>query len=158
VSTESTSSQSNNAQGNSAKIDNTALLNQQLSQLMQLEAVIDSEKEVLQGQNPEKLIEITETKNQLLLSIETLDQQFSQSIIFKQEKQNGQYTDQLAEIKTILLRCKDKNFVNGQIIEHSQLAVERMKTSLLHQHNKSSMTYDSKGKTSGGLSSLDMKA
>jgi len=158
VSTESTSSQPNNAQVNSAKVDNAELLNLQLSQLMQLETVIDSEKDVLQGQNPEKLIEITETKNQLLLAIETLDQQFSQSIIFKQEKQNGQYAEQLAEIKTILLRCKDKNFVNGQIIEHSQLAVERMKTSLLQQHNKSSMTYDSKGKTSGGLSSLDMKA
>jgi len=145
-------------ESNSSPLNNADLLNQQLSQLMQLETVIDSEKEVLQHQDPEKLTIITETKNQLLLAIEALDQQFAQSLHFKKEKESGLYTEQLAEIKNILMRCKDKNIINGQVIQHSQLAVERMKTSLLQQHNKSSMTYDSKGKTSGGLSSLGIKA
>lgn len=158
MSIESDNFQSNNAPFNNPQIDSVALLNQQLSQLEQLEAVIDAEKELLQGRDPEKLTEITETKNQLLVAIESLDQKFSQSIVFKQERENGQHQEQLTKIKKILLSCKEKNFVNGQVIEHSQLAVERMKTSLLQQHNKSSMTYDSKGKTSGGLSSLGIKA
>jgi flagella synthesis protein FlgN len=33
-----------------------------------------------------------------------------------------------------------------------------MKNSLLENHNRSSMTYDKKGKTSGRLSSLGIKA
>jgi flagella synthesis protein FlgN len=125
---------------------------------MQLEITIDTEKVILQQQNPDKLSEVTEEKNQLLLSIQTLDSQLAQSLQFKKEKAEGVFTEQLSSIEAILLRCKDKNFVNGQIIEQSQLAVERMKTSLLQNHNKSSMTYDNKGKTNGGLSILEVKA
>jgi flagella synthesis protein FlgN len=134
------------------------LIKKQLAQLQQLEVIIDHEKETLQHQNPEKLVEITDKKNQLLLAIQLLDQQFEQSVLFKQEKSQGLFKDQLLAIEEILLRCKDKNHINGQIIAQSQLSVERMKTSLLQNHNKSSITYDSKGKTSGGLSSLGIKA
>lgn len=142
----------------STESSHLSLIEKQLTQLEQLEIIISTEKDILQQQNPEKLIEITEKKNQLLLAIQTLDQQFEQSITFKQEKSQGLFTEQLATIEETLLRCKEKNHVNGQIIAHSQLAVERMKTSLLQNHNKSSMTYDSKGKASGGLSSLGIKA
>ena len=135
-----------------------SLIDKQLRQLQQLEIIIDSEKEILQAQNPNKLVEVTEQKNQLLIAIQSLDQEFEQSLQFKKEKADGVFAEQLAIIESTLLRCKDKNHVNGQIIAHSQLAVERMKTSLLQNHNKPSMTYDSKGKTSGGLSSLDIKA
>lgn len=134
------------------------LIDKQLGQLQQLEIIIDNEKNILQKQNPNLLIEVTEKKNQLLIAIQTLDQEFEQSLQFKKEKADGLFTEQLSIIEATLLRCKDKNHVNGQIIAHSQLAVERMKTSLLQNHNKSSMTYDSKGKTSGGLSSLIIKA
>ena len=134
------------------------MLTQQLSQLTKLEIVIDNEKAILQQHNPDKLSNITEEKNQLLLSIQTLDSKLAQSLNFKKDKADGKYAEQLSSIETTLLRCKDKNFVNGQIIEQSQLAVERMKTSLLQNHNKSSMTYDKKGKTNGGLSILKVKA
>lgn len=137
---------------------NEQLLEQQLNQLVALENVLDTEKEILTKHDPEQLAEITEQKNQLLLAIQALDEQFAQSVSFKEEKSAGKYVEQLSTIKSSLLRCKDKNFVNGQVIEHSQLAVERMKTSLLQNHNKSSMTYDEKGKASGGLSSLNIKA
>jgi len=137
---------------------NAQMLTQQLSQLTQLEITIDTEKAILQQQDPDKLSEITNEKNQILLSIQTLDSQLAQSLQFKKDKAEGLFAEQLSTIETILLRCKDKNFVNGQIIEQSQLAVERMKTSLLQNHNKSSMTYDSKGKTNGGLSILEVKA
>lgn len=134
------------------------LIDKQLAQLQQLETIIDQEKDILQQQNPEKLVEITDNKNQLLLAIQELDQQFEQSVLFKQEKAQGLFADKLAVIEEILLRCKEKNHVNGEIIAQSQLAVERMKTSLLQNHNKSSITYDNKGKASGGLSSIGIKA
>ena len=152
------STEPSNQQPNNLQASNAELISQQLSQLIALETVIDSEKEVLQRHVPENLTAITETKNQQLLAIETLDKKLSQSILFKKERASGLYSEQLTEIETILIRCKEKNKINGQIIDHSQLAVERMKTSILQQNNKSSMTYDSKGKTHGGLSSLDIKA
>jgi flagella synthesis protein FlgN len=141
-----------------SSLSNAELLEQQLAQLMTLETVIDSEKNILQGQDPSQLNQITEDKNKLLLAIDSLDKTFAQRINFVEEKKSGLHDQHLTQIEQVLLRCKQKNTINGQIIEHSQLAVERMKTSLLNSHNKTAMTYDSKGKTSGGLSSLGIKA
>ncbi|MGB1263868.1 MAG: flagella synthesis protein FlgN [Cognaticolwellia sp.] len=134
------------------------LISQQLSQLTQLETLLDAEKDVLQQQNPDALIQITAEKNTLLLAIQELDNAIGQSFEFKQEKLAGNFSTELADIKASLERCKQQNQVNGLIIQQSQLSVERMKTSLLENHNKASMTYDNKGKTSGGLSSLGIKA
>jgi flagella synthesis protein FlgN len=142
----------------SEKITPQQLVSQQLSQLTQLETLLDTEKNVLQQQNPDALINITSDKNTLLLAIQDIDNAIGQSFEFKQEKLAGSFDTELVEIEASLVRCKQKNLVNGLIIHQSQLSVERMKTSLLENHNRSSMTYDSKGKTSGGLSSLGIKA
>lgn len=142
----------------SDKVTPQQLVSKQLSQLAQLETLLTAEKEILQQQNPDALIEITSEKNSLLVAIQKIDNAIGQSFEFKQEKLAGNFSDELSEIEAILLRCKKQNQVNGLIIHQSQLSVERMKTSLLESHNKSSMTYDNKGKTSGGLSSLGIKA
>ncbi|MFT6419188.1 MULTISPECIES: flagellar export chaperone FlgN [unclassified Colwellia] len=142
----------------SEKITPQQLISQQLSQLMQLETLLNTEKDVLQKQNPDALISITSDKNNLLIAIQEIDNAIGQSFEFKQEKLAGNFDTELADIEACLVRCKKQNQINGLIIHQSQLSVERMKTSLLENHNKSSMTYDSKGKTSGGLSSLGLKA
>jgi flagella synthesis protein FlgN len=134
------------------------LIAQQRQNLQQLEALLSVEKEVLQKPDPQALIDVTEQKNLLLQTIQKFDEQNAQVPLFKDEITSGVHNEMLAEIEAILLRCKDMNHVNGQIIQQSSLAVERMKNSLLENHNRSSMTYDSKGKTSGGLSSLGIKA
>jgi len=134
------------------------LLSKQLEQLQQLEAIIDAETAILQQKDPDALKNISEQKNVLLVAIQTLDQQFGQSPQFKLDKEQGLYTEQLSLIEATLIRCKNKNEVNGQIIQHSTIAIERLKTSLLENVNKSSMTYDKTGKTTGGLRSLGIKA
>ncbi|WP_085298155.1 flagella synthesis protein FlgN [Cognaticolwellia mytili] len=142
----------------SDKITPQQLVSQQLSQLTQLEAILITEKDILQLQNPDALIQITATKNDLLMAIQSVDNAIGQSFEFKQEKLAGKFDNELTDIQNILEHCKVLNQTNGLIIHQSQLSVERMKTSLLESHNKSSMTYDSKGKTSAGLSSLGIKA
>jgi len=142
----------------SEKITPQQLISQQLLQLTQLEALLDTEKDVLQQQNPSALISITSDKNKLLIAIQEVDNAIGQSFEFKQEKLAGNFSTELSGIEACLIRCKKQNQINGLIIHQSQLSVERMKTSLLENHNRSSMTYDSKGKTSGGLSSLGIKA
>lgn len=133
-------------------------LAQQLEQVQLLLSLLEQEHEVLQKNSPDALNQITQQKNDLLLAIQTLDQAIGKNPSFLQEKAAGTHDEQLAEIAQTLETCQKQNLVNGQIIQHSQLAVERMKTSLLDSHNKGSVTYDSKGKKSGGLSSIGIKA
>jgi flagella synthesis protein FlgN len=142
----------------SASAQSRELFAQQFAQLQELEQVITDEKLILQQHQPNALLEISKKKNALLISIQTLDQQISVNQLFAQDKAAGFLKQELADIENLLKRCQQKNHVNGQIIAQSQLAVERMKTSLLESHSKTSMTYDKKGKKSGGLSSIGLKA
>ena len=134
------------------------LLTQQYEQLSLLETVIASEKDILQQHNPDALIKISQEKNTVLLSIEKIDQLIVKHPDFIIQKSSGVIDEVLANIAQKLEHCKEQNIVNGQIIQQSQLAVERMKTSLLENHNKSAITYDNKGKKSAGLSSIGLKA
>lgn len=134
------------------------LLEQQLNQLSSLLGLIEQEKEVLQEHSPEALTHVAEQKNALLLSVQEIDEKISQSPNFAQEKASGVHQEILDKIAGLLKQCKEANTVNGLIIQQSQIAVEKMKTSLLEKSSKTSMTYDNKGKTSGGLKSLGIKA
>jgi flagella synthesis protein FlgN len=134
------------------------LIAKQLEQIQLLSSLLAKENEVLQQHSPDALIEITTQKNELLLAIQQLDQHLALHQEFQKSKNEGQHQDVIDKIADSLEQCKKQNIINGQIIQHSQLAVEKMKTSLLESHSKSSMTYDSTGKKSGGLSSIGIKA
>lgn len=135
-----------------------SLLEQQLAQLSQLEDILLQETEVLKQHSPEALTKVTQLKNQLLADIQSLDQTFGTSPQFLQQKATGELDGMLNQIEESLSRCKELNSINGQIIAQSQLAIERMKSSLLDNQDKSSMTYNAKGKKHVGLSSLGIKA
>ncbi|WDE00464.1 flagella synthesis protein FlgN [Thalassomonas actiniarum] len=141
-------------------VDNTPeqLLARQLSQLQALETLLQSEKDIIIKQSPDALNEVTAKKNDLLMAIQTLDSHIGQNRQFIQDKRDGKFSEELKTIASVLESCQKQNQLNGQIIQQSQLTVERMKTSLLESHSKTSLTYDSKGKKSGGLSSLGLKA
>jgi flagella synthesis protein FlgN len=134
------------------------LLNQQNNQLGELIRLLKDEYEILQNNDPVKLIEVNKSKNELLAQIDSTDKLLASNAQFVEDKNNGVYETQLKTIENSLVDCKNLNQVNGEIIQKSQLSVERMRTTLLENHTRSSLTYDNKGKTSGGLSSLDLKA
>lgn len=134
------------------------LLAKQYKQLQLLENIIAEEKDILQLHNPDALLKVSQEKNTLLIAIESLDKEIVQHPDFTTDKSTGKLDKPLAAITKLLETCQQKNLVNGQIIQQSQLAVERMKTTLLESHNKSAITYDNKGKKSAGLSSIGLKA
>lgn len=142
----------------SASPQSLAFLAKQYAQLQTLEKIIADEKLILQQHQPDELIHISERKNRQLIAIQNLDQEISVNQQFAQDKAANLLNQELADIESLLKQCQQQNQVNGQIIAQSQLAVERMKTSLLESHNKSAITYDNKGKKSGGLSSIGLKA
>lgn len=133
-------------------------LNQQNTQLCQLERLLKDEYEVLQHHNPSKLTDINKLKHALLTQIDSTDKLLANTTQFVTDKKNGLYTDELQAIETILLNCKDLNQINGEIVQKSQISIERMRTTLLENNTKSTLTYDSKGKTSGGLNRVGIKA
>ena len=143
---------------NHQELTSNELLMLQHQQLTALAQVIANEKNILQQHDPQALLTVSQEKNTLLLAIQQLDQNISLHQGFAQDKAAGKLVSQLAEITELLKHCRQQILVNGQIIQHSQLAVERMKTSLLESHNKNAITYDNKGKKSAGLSSLGLKA
>lgn len=130
----------------------------QLSQLHALEALLLHEKETLQQHDPLALNEVTQQKNLLLVAIKELDSQIGTDQQFLQDKKAGLLEQELHDIEAVLMRCQQQNQINGHIIQQSQLSVERMKTSLLESKTKTGLTYNSKGKKSGGLSSIAIKA
>lgn len=134
------------------------ILNKQNTHLCELESLLKDEHEVLQQHDPEKLIEINQSKNTLLTQIDSTDKLLASNTQFVEDKENGLYSSELKAIENILLSCKDLNQINGGIVHKSQISIERMRNSLLESHTKSTLTYDNKGKTSGGLSSINIKA
>lgn len=141
-----------------ASAQSIALLAKQYTQLQALEKIIADEKLILQQHQPDKLIQISEQKNKLLIEIQDLDKEISLNQQFAQDKAAQLLSQELSDIENLLIHCQQQNQINGQIISQSQLAVERMKTTLLESHNKKAITYDSKGKKSGSLSSIGLKA
>ena len=135
-----------------------AFVEQQLTQIEQLEQLLHQETEILKNNNAKELTEITQQKQTLLENIHHLDQTLSTSEMFKAAKQAGVLEEHLAKIQQCLEQCQHINQVNGHIITQSQVAVERLKSTLLDNRGKASMTYDSKGKKHVGLSSLGIKA
>jgi len=141
-----------------ASSQSLAFLAKQYEQLQLLEKIIADEKLILQQHQPSELITISEQKNQQLMAIQRLDQEISVNQQFAQDKAANLLSQELANIESILRHCQQQNQINGQIITQSQLAVERMKTTLLESHNKNAVTYDNKGKKSASLSSIGLKA
>ncbi|TYK65569.1 flagellar export chaperone FlgN [Colwellia echini] len=139
-------------------LTSTDLLAKQHEQLTLLAQIIANEKQILQQHDPQALLKVSQEKNTLLLAIQQLDHDIGLNQVFAQDKAAGKLSPELAEIAQLLEHCQKQNLINGQIIQQSQLAVERMKTSLLENHNKNAITYDNKGKKSAGLSSLGFKA
>ncbi|MGJ8692809.1 MAG: flagella synthesis protein FlgN [Thalassotalea sp.] len=134
------------------------LVTHQLTQVKQLKDILGAEKDILQQQNPDALLTITAQKQQALADIEAADQQLKQFANFNEYIVVPQIKTKIETIETLLSECKDLNNVNGLIIQHSSLAVDRMKSALLESRSKSSMTYDNKGKKSGGLMGKGIKA
>ncbi|QOL27056.1 flagellar export chaperone FlgN [Thalassotalea sp. LPB0316] len=134
------------------------LIEHQEASLLALEKLLLQEKDILTKQDPQALVAITEEKQTLLQAIEQGDKSLSLHPHFKRDLENEENAQLLVQAREILERCKTLNQVNGQVIAQSEVAVERMRSSLLEKNSKSTMTYDAKGKKSGGLSRMGIKA
>ena len=133
-------------------------LAQQLQNIQQLIEMLHAEKNTLQQHVPSELVDISEKKSTLLAAIDTLDKECKALPDYQAYIISEQYSERLTDIKELLTECQKLNSINGTIIGHSSLAIERMQNKLLENRNRSSITYTNKGKKQGSTLGRSFKA
>jgi flagella synthesis protein FlgN len=134
------------------------LLENQQTNLRNLLDVLHAEKKILGLNNPQQLTEIIVQKNELLTTIQSTDNRLSEDSKFSVDVKNGKYSDELSKIDQLLTECKTLNNINGAIVGQSQITINRVRTTILENQGRSSLTYDGKAKTSTGVNTLNIKA
>jgi len=136
----------------------TQLLSLQKSELDKLHDLLANELAILKARDLAELEKQAQEKELLLKNINQLDQAISQQSDLKSLQDNNLFSEQVTEIITLLGDCKKQNEINGQIINNSQIAINRFKGMLQQSIANNSMTYDNKGKTNINLNSIGIKA
>lgn len=136
----------------------TLLLDNQEAELNKLHSLLCNELDILKNRELSVLEQASAEKEATLTKINNLDNEISQHTSLEQLQQDANHSEQVARIITLLHDCKQQNEVNGQIINNSQVAINRFKGMLQKSISNNSMTYDNKGKTSISNNSIGIKA
>jgi flagellar biosynthesis protein FlgN len=124
----------------------STLLDQQQQQLDALLVLLRQELAALAERDITRLENITADKNQLLSNIGHTDRAISLLPDLEQVKLLDWFTAAVTKLDAVLADCKQQNDVNQQVLEQSQLTLDRFKNTLLAQQGKSGLTYTNKGK------------
>lgn len=130
----------------SAEQNIITLLNAQKAQLNALFVLLEKELTALTLRNVTELDELTVQKSQLLTQIQTTDQQLSEQESLIDYTETTWFLEIVAELDDLLSKCKAQTQVNQQVLEQSQLTLERLKNEILATRGKSGLTYTNKGK------------
>ena len=136
----------------------TLLLNNQEAELTKLHSLLCNELEILKNRELSILEQASAEKEAILNKVNLLDKEISQSTSLELLQQDENHSEQVSRIINLLRDCKQQNEVNGQIINNSQIAINRFKGMLQKSISNNTMTYDNKGKTSISNRSIGLKA
>lgn len=136
----------------------SSLLTRQEMELTNLNGLLCNELEILKNRDLSVLEQASADKEALLTKINLLDKEISHYTSLEQLKEEPTHSEQVTRIISLLHECKQQNEVNGQIINNSQIAINRFKNMLQKSISNNTMTYDSKGKTSISNKSIGIKA
>ncbi len=136
----------------------TLLLNNQEAELTKLHSLLCNELEILKNRELSVLEQASAEKEAILNKVNLLDKEISQSTSLELLQQDENHSEQVSRIINLLRDCKQQNEVNGQIINNSQVAINRFKGMLQKSISNNTMTYDNKGKTSISNRSIGIKA
>lgn len=142
-------------------IDNatiTPLLNKQEAELTKLHSLLCNELEILKNRELSILEQASAEKEAILSQVNLLDKEISHYVSLDALQQDETHSEQVSRIINLLHECKKQNEVNGQIINNSQIAINRFKNMLQKSISNNTMTYDNKGKTSISNRSVGIKA
>ncbi|OYW91122.1 MAG: flagellar biosynthesis protein FlgN, partial [Alishewanella sp. 32-51-5] len=113
------------------------LLNQQQAQLDALLLLLSNELTALTQRDAAQLDLLVEQKSDLLQKIATLDQTLAQFPELASFRSQDWFIEQVTQMDKTLAACKQQTQVNQQVVEQSQLTLQRLKNELLGAQGKS---------------------
>lgn len=122
------------------------LLKQQQAQLDALLLLLETELVVLASRDIAALDDITNQKLTLLTQVQATDKHISEQTTLPECLQAPWFVEQVNALDERLVECKAQTLVNQQVLEQSQLTLDRLKNEILATRGKSGLTYTSKGK------------
>ncbi len=121
-------------------IDN-GLLQQQQNLLQALQEVLDREFAALKHRNVMELSPLAANKTVLLEQLTQLDEQV------RQNATPDEYQNWRDNLHSILRACRDKNEVNGKLIEMNLIASRKLGSILAKARDNDAVTYNDHGLT-----------
>lgn len=134
------------------------LLSQQEEQANILHSLLSNELEILKTRELSALEKKSAEKELCLTRINQIDNEIKQHASIEELRNNEHFAEQVNRILNVFEQCKEQNEINGQIINNSQVAINRFKGMLQESIANNSMTYDKKGKTNIKSRSIGLKA
>lgn len=123
-----------------------ALLDQQQHSLQQLLQLLADEHRVLARRDVEAIMALANSKNELLTSLNEIDQQLADHPQKSRLTQDPKLIAKRQQLEQLLNDCHQANAINGRIIEASSSELERLAHELNRLLQQQSMTYDRMGK------------
>ncbi|MCL1073965.1 flagella synthesis protein FlgN [Shewanella dokdonensis] len=127
--------------------DLESMLKQQTTTLGRLLSLIDAETKALVERDADTLLQLAAEKQQVLEHVAKIDKSLAEHP-HKQQLTQAPLSKQVADAKSLLAVCQQKNLANGKLIELCAASVNRLAQALQMSRNANSLTYDDKGKTS----------
>lgn len=117
------------------------LLQQQQNLLLALQDVLDQEFAALKHRKVMELTPLASRKTEILSQLTQLDAQI------KQNATPDEYKNWRNDLHTILQACREKNEVNGKLIEMNLIASRKLSSILAKARDNDSITYNDHGLT-----------
>lgn len=118
-----------------------ALLQQQQKRLIALQEVLEQEFSALKHRQVTELAELANRKTVLLSQLTALDNQVRHDV------SNNEYQNWRESLHSLLRNCREKNEINGKLIEMNLVASRKLGSILAQARDRDSMTYNDHGLT-----------
>jgi len=122
------------------------LLSHQQEQLELLLSLLQQEYSALSRRESTILIDVLNQKQHCLTTIMQLDPLLAESEQLSEIKSEDWFKQRVDDVQQLLSQCQQQSQINSQVVEQSQLVIERLKTELLQSRGRTGLTYNAKGK------------
>lgn len=135
-------------------------IQQQVTYLKQLSALLDTELHLISSRDPEGLLKVVEQKQVLLDKVHALDNQIDHdySTLNPQQKDQPEIQSLFEQARHQLKECQYRTEINQKAVEQGQLRLEHLRKLLLETRAKENLTYDKKGRANAAIGGKGISA
>ncbi|WP_018983462.1 flagellar export chaperone FlgN [Salinimonas chungwhensis] len=129
-----------------------SMLDSQIAHLENLAILLDKELHLISSRNAEELMALLTEKERALDSIQSIDSEIKHHYHaqLSAEERPDDVQERLDKAQKSLEQCQYLTQINQKAVEQGQLRLTHLRNLMLEVRAKESLTYDKKGKPSGG--------